>query len=190
MKVNGEPVVIPCIILSSSADNAEDDAKRLGELGPRKEAGVVVEALRVIEPRLQSVDMIPGPRGHMLWGDIGLAAQIPLVMLGDGLSRLARLVLAMSHGRSQVVLADEIENGLHHSNLERVWKVVLETARKFDTQFIATTHSRESIVAAHAASGGRDLALHRLEHADGVTNCVTYDTESIEGAVEHGLEVR
>ena len=188
--INGEPVVIPCVILSSCTDNAEDDAKRLGELRLRKEAGLVVEALRVIEPRLQSVDIIPGTGGHMLWGDIGLAAQIPLVVLGDGLNRLAKLVLAMSHDRSQVVLADEIENGFHHSNLERVWKVVLETARRFDTQVIATTHSRESIVAALAASGGRDFAFHRLEQGDGVTNCVTYDTESIEGAVEHGLEVR
>ncbi len=190
VKVEGDPLVIQCVILSSCADHSEDDAKRLGQMRLRKEAGFVVEALRIIEPRLQAVDVIPGPGGHMLWGDIGLSEQIPLAVLGDGLNRLAKLVLAMGHDRNLVVLADEIENGFHHTVLEKVWKVIYETAERFETQLIATTHSFESIEAAHAASPGHDLALHRLELGDHITRCVTYDADSIEGAVKHGLEVR
>ena len=188
--VKGDPLVAPCVILKSCVDNPQDDAKRLGLLRVRKQAGLVLEALQIVEPRLQSLDGFPGPRGHTLWGDIGLSEQIPLAVLGDGVNRLAKLVLAMAHDRGLVVLIDEIENGFHHSVLEKVWKAIYTTAEQFDTQVIATAHSYECIAAAYRASPGHDLALHRLDADDGGARCVTYDSESIEGAMHHGFEVR
>ncbi len=190
VEVKGDPLVAPCVILKSCADNPQDDAKRLGLLRVRKQASLVVEALQVIEPRLQALDGFAGPGGHTLWGDIGLPEQIPLAVLGDGVNRLARLVLAMAHKRGLVVLVDEIENGFHHSVLERVWKAIHTTAERFATQVIATTHSHEAIAAAYRASPGHDFVLHRLDVDDDAVKCVTYDSESIEGALEHGLEVR
>lgn len=190
VKGDGDPLVIPGVILSSGADHTEEHAQRLGQLRVRKEADLVVEALRIVEPRLLSLDIIPGPEGQALWGDVGLAQQVPLTSLGDGLNRMARIVLAIGHDRRPLVLVDEIENGFHHSVLEDVWKVVFMTAERFDAQVIATTHSYESITAAYRMSPGHDLALHRLEAGDDVTRCVTYDAESIEGAVANGFEVR
>ena len=189
-KVEGEPLVVPGVLLKSCADSPEDDVKRLGLLRVRKQAQLVVGALQIIEPRLQAVDGFPGPGGYTLWGDIGLPEQIPLAVLGDGVNRLARLVLAMTHERGLIVLVDEIENGFHHSILKNVWKAIYTTAERFDTQVIATTHSYECIRAAHDASPGHDLALHRLDTDDDGVRCVTYDAESIEGAVHHGFEVR
>lgn len=191
VEIKGDPLVAPCVILKSCVDNPQDDAKRLGRLRVRKQAGLVLEALQIVEPRLQALDGFPGPGGHTLWGDIGLSEQIPLAVLGDGVNRLARLVLAMAHERGLVVLVDEIENGFHHSVLEKIWKAIYMTAEQFDTQIIATTHSYECIRAAHDASPGHDLALHRLNaEDDGMVRCVTYDSESIEGAMHHGFEVR
>ena len=188
--VKGDPLVAPCVILKSCVDNPQDDARRLGLLRVRKQAGLVVEALQIVEPRLQALDGFPGPGGHALWGDIGLPEQIPLAAMGDGMNRLARLVLAMAHDRGLVVLVDEIENGFHHSILKNVWKAIYTTAERFDTQVIATTHSYECIRAAHDASPGHDLALHRLDADDDGVRCATYDSESIEGAMHHGFEVR
>lgn len=188
--VKGDLLAARCVILKSGADQAQNDAWRLGLLRVRKQAGVVVEALQLVEPRLQSLDGFTGPGGHTLWGDIGLSEQIPLAVLGDGVNRLARLVLAMAHERGLVVLVDEIENGFHHSVLEKVWKAVYTTAERFDAQVIATTHSYECIAAAHAASPGHDLVLHRLDADDDGVKCVTYDSESLEGAMHHGFEVR
>lgn len=190
VKVEGEPLVAPGVLLKSGADSPEDDIKRLGVLRVRKQAQLVVEALQVIEPRLQAVDGFPGPGGYTLWGDIGLPEQIPLAVLGDGVNRLARLVLAMASERGLIVLVDEIENGFHHSILKNVWKAIYTTAERFDTQVIATTHSYECISAAHDASPGHDLALHRLDADDDGVRCVTYDSESIEGSMHHGFEVR
>ena len=190
VKVEGEPLVVPGVLLKSCVDSPGDDIKRLGLLRVRKQAELVVEALQIIEPKLLALDGFPGPGGYTLWGDIGLSEQIPLAVLGDGVNRLARLVVAMAHERGLVVLVDEIENGFHHSILDRVWKAIYTTAERFDTQVIATTHSYEAIAAAYRASPGHDLVLHRLDADDDGAKCVTYDSESIEGAIEHGLEVR
>ena len=187
---SGQPVVIPCVILSAGADQEEDDGKRLGQLLQKKQDQLIVEALRIIEPRLQSLSVFAGPGGHTLWADVGLTELVPLAVLGDGLKRLARLVLAIGHQKGHVVLVDEIETGYHYSTLDKVWKVVHATAKKFDAQVIATTHSYDCVAAAHRTSDGQNFGLHRLEHIANATRCVTYDSESIKGAIEHNLEVR
>jgi len=64
---------------------------------------------------------------------------------------------------------------------------------EFNVQVFATTHSLECIMAAHRAfSGGNtyDFRLHRLEDVDGKIRAVTYDRESLEAAIDMGLEVR
>ena len=88
----------------------------------------------------------------MIWGDIGLRELVPLAVMGDGMSRLARLVLAIADAPGGLVLVDEIETGLHHTVLSDVWRVVDEAARQFETQVVATTHSYECIRAAHGGS--------------------------------------
>ena len=40
---------------------------------------------------------------------------------------------------------DEIENGLHHSILTKVWAVIFQMARMLNVQVFATTHSWDCI---------------------------------------------
>jgi len=129
----------------------------------------------------------------MMHGDIGLGRLVPLPVMGEGMVRLASLVLAIGNVPNGVVLVDEIENGLHHSILPKVWQAIGEVARQFNTQVFTTTHSLECIVAAHRAfseSERYDFRLHRLERVNETIRAVTYDQETLEAAIETGLEVR
>jgi AAA15 family ATPase/GTPase len=129
----------------------------------------------------------------MLHGDIGLDRLVPLPLLGEGMARLASLVLAVGNAPNGIVLVDEVENGLHHSILPKVWRAVGEVARQFNTQVFATTHSLECIVAAHKAfteSEIYDFRLHRLDRVKETIRAVTYRQETLEAAIETGLEVR
>ena len=110
--------------------------------------------------------------------------------MGEGMTLIARLVLAIASVPDGVVLVDEIENGIHHSILPDVWPVVDEAARQFRTQIFATTHSLECVTAAHESLSTDRFCLHRLEVADGTSRCVTYEPDSIRAAIQHGLEVR
>ena len=90
-------------------------------------------------------------------------------------------------------MIDEIENGLHYSVLGDVWRVIDQTAKAFNTQIFATTHSRECIVAAHEAfesDDDYDFRLHRLDQINGTIRAVTYPQGTLEAAIETNLEVR
>ena len=186
-----DPMPLDAAILSTRIANDKEDAARLGRLRKHKQGSQVLDALRVIEPRLQSIEVNSTSGSPMIWGDIGLPELVPLAVMGEGMTRLARLVLAIANAPGGLVLVDEIETGLHHSVLPDVWRAVDEAAQQFDTQVVATTHSYECIRAAHEALGSGDgFLLHRLEVSDKGNRCVSYSPESIDAAMRHELEVR
>ena len=185
------PVPFDAVILPTQVVNHPDNAERLSRLRKRKQDVQLFAALRIIEPRLQSIEVNSASGFPMIWGDIGLPELVPLAMMGEGMTRLARLVLAIATVPGGLVLVDEIETGLHHSVLVDVWRAVDEAAKQFETQVVATTHSYECIRAAHEALGSGDgFLLHRLEASDAGNRCVTYQPESIDAAMRHELEVR
>lgn len=184
------PPPFASVFLSSRAGSAREDAARLGQLRKLKLGDLMLDALRTIEPRLQGVEENSASGVPMIWGDIGLSELVPLPAMGEGMTRVGRLILAISAAREGIVLVDEIENGFHHAALEKVWRAVDAAAGRFDTQVVASTHSFECLEAAHRALGPDRLAVHRLEDVDDRIRCVTYGSDAIGAAVSHGLEVR
>ena len=169
-----------------------EDAHRLGKLKQKKQGDVVLEALQIIEPKLKSIEENPSSGTNLIWGDIGLSELVPLAAMGEGMNRIARIVSIMaSVPEGSVVLIDEIENGLHHSVLPDVWRYIDKLAQKFDTQIIATTHSRECVRATQRASLDPErFRYHRLEVSKEGNYPVTYDPEVLESAFEHNFEIR
>jgi hypothetical protein len=170
-----------------------EDAERFGKLEILGQQDALLKALQVIEAQLRRLAVVVAGGVPMIHGDIGLGRLVPLPVMGEGMARLASLVLAIGNAPNGVVLVDEIENGLHHSILPKVWRAIGEVARQFNTQVFATTHSLECIVAAHRAfseSERYDFRLHRLERVHETIHAVTYDPETLEAAIETGLEVR
>lgn len=187
---SGPGIPLKAAIISANIGNVRDDAVLLGKLRARKQGSVLSEALRVIEPRLESVEDSSASGTPMIWADIGLPELAPLSAVGEGMTRIARVVLAMSSVPEGLVLVDEIEAGIHHSVMGKLWEVVAKAAKAFDVQVFATTHSFECLEAAYGALAD-EWRFHRLERsADGICRCVTFDTEDVETVVKHGLEVR
>jgi len=169
------------------------ESERFGRLEIHGEQEVVLRVLKLIEPRLKRVATVVVAGEPILHGDIGKGRLIPLPLMGEGMARLASLVLHIGNAPKGVVLVDEIENGLHYSVLPKLWQAIGEVARQFDVQIFATTHSLECVAAAHNAfskSSCYDFRLHRLERVEDVIHVVTYDQETLEAAIETGLEVR
>lgn len=179
------------VILSSRiGGSTHEDAVRLGMLRTQKRGHLLLDALRVVEPDLQSIEDSSASGTPMIWGDVGLSELIPLSVMGEGMTRIARLVLAISSSPGGVVLVDEVENGLHHRVLPKVWEVVDTAAKQFDAQIFATTHSSECIRAAHESLSGDDFRLHRFEVVDSALGSVAYTPKAISAAIKHDLEVR
>ena len=181
----------PAIILVPRLRRSmHDDASRFANLRRQKRGDILLSAMKAVEPRLESIEVIYSNGSPMIWGDIGLSELVPLPSMGEGMTQIARLVLAIGTTPNGLVLVDEIENGFHHSVLADVWRAVDEAARLFRAQVFATTHSLECVEAAHESLSDERFSLHRLEFAEGTSRCVTYERESIDAAVRHGLDVR
>jgi hypothetical protein len=170
-----------------------EEAERYGKLEIHGKQEVLMEVLQIIEPRLTRLAIVVVGDVPILHGDIKLGRLLPLPLLGEGMSRLASLIISIGNAEHGVVLVDEIENGLHYSTLTKVWMAIRKVARQFDTQVFATTHSLECISAAHEAfshSDEYDFRLHRLDQRDSTIALTTYDQETLAAALEIGLEVR
>ncbi len=170
-----------------------EDAERFGNLDIIGRQDVLLKALQFIEPRLRRLAVVVAGGVPMIHGDIGLNRMVPLPLMGEGMVRLASLILAIGNAQNGFVLVDEIENGLHHSILSKMWRALGEVAEQFNTQIFATTHSLECILAAHQAFSEHeeyDFRLHRLERTREGIMAVNYDQEDLAAVIETSLEVR
>ncbi|MGC8747096.1 MAG: AAA family ATPase [Candidatus Saccharicenans sp.] len=171
----------------------KEEAERFGQLEIKGKVDVLLNALKIIEPNLKRLSLIMYSGEPILHGDIGVGRPIPLPLMGEGMVKLANIILHIANAPGGVVLIDEIDNGLHHSVLTKVWAAIGEAAREFDVQIFATTHSLECIIAAHEAfsqSKKYDFQLHRLERIDGKIKTITYDKNILDTAITSELEVR
>ena len=190
-----EKKISPGIFINSWLQGIRDEEiKRFSELRIKNKDHIVLAALNKMEPRLEKLEILSPVGTSMIYGYLkDYSEPIPLPLLGDGIRRVASLVLAIGAARGGVVLVDEIENGIHHSAMKSIWEVVVEAATTFNTQIFATTHSQECIQSAHEVFRTQEnynFRLHRLDRDGDQIRAVSYDQESLEGALSIPLEVR
>jgi len=162
------------------------------------EEHLVVEALRVLQPDVARVAFVDPPRREGASGRGGLLVlfkgaerPVPIGSLGDGMWRMFCIAVALIRSRAGTLLIDEIDSGLHHSVMENMWWLVLQTAERHDTQVFATTHSSDCVSSlASICRGGRpgQVSLQRIE--SGASQAVAYSEEEIWAAARHGIETR
>ena len=114
--------------------------------------------------------------------------------MGDGLTRLFHIGLAMANASGGILLIDEFENGLHWEVQEQLWKVLFEAANQFGVQVFASTHSRDCIRGFLAAQSemlkfGKNFVYRLERHGDDI---VAFDLppENLGAALRHQIEVR
>jgi AAA15 family ATPase/GTPase len=113
--------------------------------------------------------------------------------MGDGITRITELYLGIANAPRGIVFWDEIENGVHHSILPKIWQAIDRITKEFDTQFFATTHSLECIKAAHSVFSNHepyDFAVYRLDRVGEAVKAVRYDKDLLEAAIETQMEIR
>ncbi len=131
----------------------------------------------------------------MMFADIGKDKRITLPQLGDGVSRLMSIVLAIPMAEDGILLVDEIENGLHWSVMTDVWKSIAQLAELHNTQIFAATHSWECISSFQEAlstlsQGEITGTLFRLERKNEKIRTVSYTIEDLAISVRQEIEVR
>jgi AAA domain, putative AbiEii toxin, Type IV TA system/AAA ATPase domain len=168
------------------------DTEQFGYLLKMKRDHEVLDALRLVEPGVRRIEVVPEAGASTIYADVGLPALVPLLVCGEGVVRLFSIAVELTAARGGALLVDEIDNGLHHSVMDQFWEKLGDLAREHDVQIFATTHNDELLRSALAAFGGEytDLALYRLDREGGRVKAVRYSEEALQAVQEVGFEVR
>jgi len=173
--------------------NFNEEAELFGKLDKENKVPVLLNTLKIIEPRLKRLTTIYSGVQPVIYGDIGIKDLVPLPVMGEGMARILHLMLYICNTPGGIVIIDEIENGIHHSILSKLWNAINETSRELNTQVFATTHSLECIKGAYKIfkdDRDFDFGFHRLEKIKDTIQSISYDEETLSTAIESDMEVR
>lgn len=170
----------------------ESNARRFNDILIKKQEKSIIDILQKLEPEIK--DLALGFE-NILYCDIGLEKILPMNLIGEGINRLLSIILAIYDASNGVVLIDESENGFHYSTLELLWTAIFESARQFNVQIFATTHSFENIKAYSNAyekfSAQEDnMRLYRMEKEDDRMQLVEFNHQLLKSSLESGWEIR
>ena len=174
-------------------ESPEDISESFGKLQLAGKEKRATDLLRHLEPSLTALTVISTGGSSVIHAYIGDNLPIPVNLVGEGFSRMLELAVGIADVSGGMLLVDEIENGLHYSTHQGVFSTLFDIAEEFDTQVVATTHSRECAAAASEALGDKGddgFAYHRIDRRDGKLSVAHFDAEMIDAAMDFGMEIR
>ena len=117
-------------------------AATLSELFKRKQKDIVLKRLVHFDSRITDVDILQDD----IYVDFeNMAEKLPLRMTGDGMRRYLNIVAASANPMNNIILIDEIDNGLHYSAYKKLWEAIFALATDTNKQVFATTHNKETL---------------------------------------------
>lgn len=193
----GEGTSAPCLFLDPFSSRSTSQLGALWDSIALTEAEKqVVAALKIISPDVEAVSMIGSDSGSRSRTAIAKSAKypspVPLRTFGDGVNRLFGIILSLSSAKGGILLVDEIENGLHHSILTKVWEVIFQMARTLNVQVFATSHSWDCIESFQEAANndpGDGVLIRLTAKADNVISTL-FSEQELMVAARNQIELR
>ena len=114
----------------------------LVELIKRKKKDHVLEMMQKFDSRITAVEVL---NNAAYIGLEGLDQLMAVIMMGDGMRRYLNIVVAAANPMNNILLIDEIDNGLHYSAYKKLWEAIFALAISTNKQVFVTTHSKETL---------------------------------------------
>ena len=188
--------------VSASSLTPDEAIEHFGLVQLRPQEQFVYDSLRIIEPNIQRLGIqieriktrgFSGIRGGFSVLLSTYAEPVPIGSMGEGIWRLLCLALCLARAEKGILLIDEIDTGLHYSVMEKMWKLVTETAKRLNIQVFATSHSRDCVESLAAVchedvTANSEITIQRIER--GKSRSVAFSEREIVIAANRGIEVR
>ena len=114
---------------------------------------------------------------------------------GDGLKHYISIICSLYACENGYLFIDEIDNGIHYTQLDKLWEIILTISKEQNVQVFATTHSKECIES--YARMTKKLKDRNITYSiitklrSGKLHHSLYDYELLENAIiKHENEVR
>jgi AAA15 family ATPase/GTPase len=186
-------------VLSTAQPDPVETSKLFNEIAPlNPENETKLENLlqKSIEPRIRRLRYAKpkGAQEHLVYVDLGDGPMVPFTQMGQAFCRALHIYCEIFALQPDILLVDEIENGLYYGGLEDFWKGLIAVLEDQNVQLFATTHSRECMEAAcQACPEDVNLRYLRLDRKiDNLETIVgtTFDQKTMALALEAGQEMR
>ncbi len=119
---------------------------------------------------------------------------LEITEFGDGVRHLVSIVTALYKCEGGYLFIDEIDNGIHYTQLDEIWTIILEVSKRLNVQVFATTHSKECINSYARVSkklSDKDMCFVELgKDRDSNIQVVSMDYERFQDEIEMNNEVR
>mgnify|MGYP004467324857 FL=1 len=164
----------------------------LVEVIKNKDEDFIVNALRLIEPRIK--DFVLSQNEVLV--DIGLEKRIPINMMGDGARKILSILTSIYECKNGMVLIDELSNGFHYSVMKGLWLSIFSVAQKNNVQIFATTHDLDSIkglrdAAVSCKEYGNSIACFKLQSVKNAElKSYQYSLDSVDYSLTQDIEIR
>lgn len=156
-----------------------------------KKETVVIDALKQIDDRIKDFVLFEDE----VMVDVGLEKRIPINILGDGVRKFFTLILAIYRSKNGILLIDEIDNGLHFSTMEKLWRILLNVATIFNVQLFITTHNIDSLkglknVLASDNSLKNLVSAYKILRKEKIHETLYYSADSFSTVIQQENEIR
>lgn len=117
-----------------------------------------------------------------------------LTEFGDGLRHYISIICALYACENGYLFIDEIGNGIHYTQHDRLWELILTLSKKTNCQVFAITHSKEMLES--FARVAKELDEQDISYTTLVKNkqqeikAITRDYEMLLDSIEQEREVR
>jgi len=106
-----------------------------------KQEKEISEILHSVDPRIEDIVIAV----DQILVDTGVRQRLPIQVMGDGMRKILSLIVNLNDAENGILLIDEIDNGLHYTAMEPLWKAILDGATRKNVQIFITTHNIESL---------------------------------------------
>ncbi len=172
---------------------AGNPANDLVELAKRKLKETVTEQLRHFDRHITTLEIL---NNVAYVGLEGIDQLLAVNMQGDGLRRYLNIVAASASPMNNILLIDEIENGLHYSAYKKLWEAIFSLATTTNKQVFVTTHSKETLshlneMLEEYPEYQQEMRLYTLAKTPLKGHqAYKYTFEGLSGACENDIELR
>lgn len=168
-------------------------ANDLAELFKRNRKDTILSLLKLFDPRINGIEILTD---DIYVAFEGMTQMLSLSMMGDGLRRYLNMVAAAANPLTNILLIDEIDNGLHFSVYKKLWQSLFALATATDKQIFVSTHSKETLyylneMLQESPDYKSDMRLYTLERTikKGM-QAYMLTHEGLRGACENDIELR
>jgi len=167
--------------------------KLLTDLTKQNKVKDVIEHLRIVDSRLQNLLPLSEDEIKVIYADIGASSLVPVALQGSGFVNVLHIVLDSVSLVDGILIIDEIEDGLHHTVIDKLIQFLFSVSVFNNLQIFVTTHSDEILERFALLAKAKqfdDLSLYRVVRTDEKEQINCYSAEDLISSRETLIELR